>query len=644
MTQKNKSNSPNDQSDAPEKTVDTTYRNHEKPSYDHVKILIRKSGIILPILISLGVFVVEALIMGFIRIIPGLSLQSQALIDAGILLVFLFPLLFFLMFRPLIRSIHRQERLQAELEIGIREKTRELQTSNVLLQHEIQNRKKIEKEINVERERLFSVLDGLPASVHLVGPDHTIRFSNRYFREHFGYETSPCYKVLHGLDKPCTVCHASDVFQQQYPDIYEEIHRDSRLYRIHNYPFVDTDGSKLVLQLGIDITKQKEAENALRYSENRFRLLVNSINDTVFTLDKSMRITELYGDLTAKLGVTPEFYIGKCVSEVFDSDTTKIHEESIRKVFSGQHTIYEWESNFPEGKRFIQSSLAPIVDANSQIEGVVGVARDITSKKILEKQIIETEKLLAVAQMSAMISHEFRNSLTSVRMILELLLEATPDNKSLNVALSSVTHMEQIVSQLLRFSRPAPITLKPDNLYRILQESIELVSGQINKNKISLKLSLIKNLPELPLDALYLKEAIVNLLLNAIQSISMGGKPDQKREIRIISKQTRIRSLSYFNEQDLDTKMIQDRPDHKQFKPAQFQIVEISDTGTGIKPEHVKQIFDPFFTTKTTGTGLGLTAVKRAIDAHHGFIQTKTRPGRGTRFIIYLPQEEKVNQ
>ena len=252
----------------------------ERPSYEPIRHLIKQSEIILPILISLFAFVGEALIMGFINILPGLSPLSEAFLDAGMLMVLLIPFLYFLLFRPLLRIIEQQEQLQNRLASHIAQRTNELQTSNAMLQTEIQQRQKIEEGIRLEREKLFSVLDELPASVHLIGPGYKIRFANRYFREHFGPEDRPCYKILHDLEEPCPVCNAMDVLEGGCPGVFEEFHSDSRLYRVYNYPFFDTDGEKLVLQMGVDITEQKAAENALRTSESRFRLLINSLNDS----------------------------------------------------------------------------------------------------------------------------------------------------------------------------------------------------------------------------------------------------------------------------------------------------------------------------------------------------------------------------
>jgi PAS domain S-box-containing protein len=609
-------------------------------SHGPLKHRFQKTIVLLMAAISAGVFVSEILIMGLIRNLREMPVILEALLDAGVLVILLFPLLFFLVFRPLVQNIKQREQLQSQLEARVQDRTKELRKTNELLRQEIVHRKEIEKEISTERQRLFSVLDELPAAVHLVDVDYNIRFANRYFRERFGVNSRPCYKILHNKNKPCHVCNAKEVFKTKCPGVYEEFHKDEHLYRVHNYPFTDADGTDLVLQLGIDITDQKEAENALRASESRFRLLVNSISDTVFTLDRSLKINEIYGFFRSDRNRDREFYLGKQISEVFESDTARIHEDAARRVLAGKNTIYEWQSDFPDGRRYMQSSLAPVFDNNGRVESVVGVARDITFRKMLEKQLIETEKLMALAQMSAMISHEFRNSLTSVRMILELLLESQPETNSLNVALGSVQHMEQIVSQLLRFSKPEPISLAPGYLNDVLNTSIELVNGQLTKYKITLIRDLSTELQPVPIDATHLKEAIVNLLLNAVQSIESNKAGKGTRAIRISSRISRLApgTVRQFSASKIDQTGELDigETNHDRI----FQVAEVKDTGSGIRAEVLSKIFNPFFTTKNSGTGLGLATVKRTVEAHNGFIEVKSKPGKGTRFVIYIPQTE----
>jgi PAS domain S-box-containing protein len=153
----------------------------------------------------------------------------------------------------------------------VNERTAELTRSNVLLKKEIADRKQAEQALENERRRLFSVLNELPAFIYLQEPNHSIRFANRYFTDHFGsYAKKKCYEILKGKKEACEDCLTFRVFETDQPQEWESSgFRDGRLYQIYDYPFTDIDGSKLVLELGIDITGRKQAESEIRRLSSR---------------------------------------------------------------------------------------------------------------------------------------------------------------------------------------------------------------------------------------------------------------------------------------------------------------------------------------------------------------------------------------
>jgi PAS domain S-box-containing protein len=549
----------------------------------------------------------------------------------------------------------RQRALNASPKKVQQNRIRELLEINERLQAEILKRKSNEDALEHERKRLYAVLDELPACVHLVAPDHSIRFSNRYFRKQFGdCKAKPCHQILYNNQKPCKVCHTFDVFRTKDPGEYEGLRSNGKLYKIYNYPFKDLDSTELVLQLGVEITEQKKAEEALRKSEQRFRSLVNSMDDTVFTLDGKQRFAEIYGTLFERIGISAEQSIGKKIDDILSNGKSKIHSKALSNAYQGENVLYEWSTERPDGVKYIQNSLSPILNLDGTAEGLVGVARDISSRKLNEKQMIQTEKLMAISQMSAMISHEFRNSLTSVRMILELQLESENLNKSeiksLSVALSSVHHMEKIVTQLLNFSRPATLKFQKGNLNSVVEESIAFINAHLIKNQITLKQSLEPVFPAIKLDPRYVKEALINLFLNAIQAFK------NKDLANIIQREISIKTKKYILKNNLGdghvsaTTTAMRNADSWQQKSDIFltegttcAVIEIKDNGIGIKRAIQTHIFDPFYTISEGGTGLGLPMVKRTVNAHGGIITVNSVPGRGSTFTIYFPIENNKN-
>jgi len=167
-----------------------------------------------------------------------------------------------------LKELEKEAAEQGTAEEALRESTRQLQVAydqSIIyaqdLNEQIAERKRSEKALEAERKRLYALLDGLPAYVYLRDADYSIRFANRWFRNRFGNPKGRrCYEVVGGKDKPCETCPPSTVFETSKPVEWEWTQRDGRAYQIYDYPFSDVDGSPLILELGIDNTERKRAE------------------------------------------------------------------------------------------------------------------------------------------------------------------------------------------------------------------------------------------------------------------------------------------------------------------------------------------------------------------------------------------------
>jgi PAS domain S-box-containing protein len=148
----------------------------------------------------------------------------------------------------------------------------------VIIGQDITERRQTEEALKAERQRLYSLLDGLPAYIYLQGKDYTLPFVNRVFKETFGDPQGRlCYEVLHGREEPCYECSAAEVFATQKPREWEWTSSEGRIYQLYDYPFADIDGSPMVLEMGIDITERKKAEESLRQSEQHLHFLSSQI-------------------------------------------------------------------------------------------------------------------------------------------------------------------------------------------------------------------------------------------------------------------------------------------------------------------------------------------------------------------------------
>jgi PAS domain-containing protein len=161
-----------------------------------------------------------------------------------------------------------------------------------------------EAAFDADRQRLFALLNRLPVPICLKAPDYTIRFANHCFRERFGDPgAKPCYQVLFGLAQPCEQCGCASVMKERRPVEWERTFPDGTVYQLCDFPFIDVDGTELVLQLGIDITRRKEAENALERTNQQLlalsqaerdeRIFAQALADAVLTLNSSLDLTEV---------------------------------------------------------------------------------------------------------------------------------------------------------------------------------------------------------------------------------------------------------------------------------------------------------------------------------------------------------------
>lgn len=382
----------------------------------------------------------------------------------------------------------------------------------------------------------------------------------------------------------------------------------------------------------------------LHEEKNRLQVILDHVPSAFITLDKDFRIESASAALYNLTGHRFEEVRGKPCYEVFGKSEF-CHVCPSRRAFSSGRMesdvkpskgqmIIDRSSGRPlpnpawgDNERFLEHVAVPI-KRNGQIESILEIITDITERKRLQEQMIRTEKLSATGEMAAVIAHEMRNSLTSVKLILQFLAEShtasPPEKDSVEVAVDSIHQMESVVNELLNFARPAPPKLTIKNLNEVVRESIALSRHLIDRKRLRLVEDLSPEVPAMKLDADRLKEAFINLILNATQAVSERGK------ICISTHATRLsHSLSeYFSERKAPITLKNGQPVIR---------VEVTDNGCGIPKENLPRIFDPFFTTKIDGTGLGLAMARRVIHEHGGVITVESEIHKGTTFTFVLP-------
>lgn len=240
--------------------------------------------------------------------------------------------------------------------------------------------------------------------------------------------------------------------------------------------------------------------------------------------------------------------------------------------------------------------------------GSVGIIRDITLVKKLEKELREKEKLALIGEVVSSIAHSLSNPLNIISGNADYLMldkkENEPEYEELKTILDEATRITKSIRHLLNFSRPLLVDRKINNLNELIIKSISNAKYLTGNKKIVIRKNLQKDLPLFKFDKSQIEEVISNLISNAIQAIPQKGEIN----IQTITKDDTVK-------------------------------IEISDNGHGIKNENLLKIFQPFFSSKEygKGTGLGLSIAKRIIKEHNGKISAESKIGKGTTFTITLP-------
>lgn len=229
-------------------------------------------------------------------------------------------------------------------------------------------------------------------------------------------------------------------------------------------------------------------------------------------------------------------------------------------------------------------------------------------------ELIQAERLATAGKMAASFAHEIRNPLSSMRMLAQMLMrkKELPEarrEQSMRYILEEIERIDVIVKGLMNFARPAALELAPHDLNQALQEVLELMEANLNHHQIGLVRKFDPELPKVLFDRDKLKQAFMNIVLNAMDAMPNGGT----LEIRTA---------------------VPRRSDTRHWEQARIDVV---DTGMGIPSENVERLFEPFFTTKSQGTGLGLANAKRVLEQHGGEIRLESTVGKGTTVSLWLP-------
>ncbi len=365
-------------------------------------------------------------------------------------------------------------------------------------------------------------------------------------------------------------------------------------------------------------TRVDQRTEELKRSEEKYRSLVESAEDFIFTVDSEGLFQSMNSFTASFFGGRPEQFIGKGLASLFSEKVAQEQLKLVKLVYShGKSVRGEFEVDMGEHKIWISANFMPLKNEQGVVNSVLCIARDITENKYLERQLINTEKLASLGTLAAGVAHEVNNPIGVILGFCDLLLRKADKTSQTYEDLKTIErqglHCKQVVENLLSFARLGEGKSEHSDINECIEDIIKVVKHTLEMRSVDLVLALAENLPLVSGDSRQLQQVFLNLINNSIYAMPAGGT---------------LKVRTYLERQ---TRKV---------------VIQVEDDGIGIKEEDMDHIFEPFFTTKPEGegTGLGLFVSYGIITKYGGTIDcvshhSSTLKPRGTTFTVRLLTE-----
>ncbi len=393
----------------------------------------------------------------------------------------------------------------------------------------------------------------------------------------------------------------------------------------------DLEAIKRLADLYALALKRKRDEEALQISEEKYRDLVENINDVIFAIDFEGNFTYISPTVKAIFGYEPEIIVGQpFVSFIFEDDQLSMRQR-FGEILAGKLTPSEFRLvSETDEIHWVRTSSRPIVKEGRAV-GIQGVLSEITElkhaegeRRRLETRIQQAQKMESLSLLAGGVSHDYNNLLQSILGNADLaLMDLSPLHpawESIEALKKSAAQAAHLTMQMLAFTGNGIYEPRRFNLSSLVEQSERLLKSTIS-DKALLKLELTEDLPLIEADVSQVRQAILNVVTNASEALE-----DSEGLITLTT------GLAECNREYLcETSSDEDLPEGR------YVYIKIKDTGAGMKKDTIARIFDPFFSTKFTGRGLGLAAVFGIMRSHNGAIKVESQPGEDSTFTLLFP-------
>jgi len=413
-----------------------------------------------------------------------------------------------------------------------------------------------------------------------------------------------------------------EVMTRAEPTRLEEVF-GGRFYSTIKFP-IDLWGRHLLAGYTIDITESKRLEFELRAQESRLRAIIENQPGSVWLKDPEGRflaVNQAFVELAGKR--SPEELIGRRDEELWPAPlATKYRADDLEVMRTKRALRTEEEIEGAHQTHWFETYKAPLLDDRGEVVGTTGFAHDVTSRRRaaeerehLLSQLNQTQKMEALATLSAGIAHDFNNLLGGIYGCIELTrldipAEADPEG-NLESALLTIERARALTQQLLTFAKGGTPVKKPQSIVPVLRQAVHFA---LSGSSICPQFELADQLFPADFDKNQIAQVIENIVINAVQAMPNGG---------VLTVRAENRELLEMGPGTLP--------------PGHYLEITIIDQGVGIPKEYLPRIFDPFYTTKPKGHGLGLATSFSIIARHGGRIEAQSAPGVGSSFSVFLP-------
>lgn len=373
-----------------------------------------------------------------------------------------------------------------------------------------------------------------------------------------------------------------------------------------NFLTMDAVKGTGIVNVAIDISDRKRAEEQVRQSEERYRTLLESIANGIYLFDREWRYLLVNGVGADMLGMTKIDLIGKSMFDLFQNvEQTSFAKLFVKVMETREPGTITDRFTYADGRiGWYQDHVYPVP------EGILCIVTDITERRKLEGELIQAERLAAIGRLASVVGHELRNPLGVLKnsaYYLSMKLGKNVDpkvSKHLRIMEHEVNRSNRIIGDLLDFAGgPKPPQLQTVDVNHLVEEALRRITVPENVKKTTV----LEELPQVNADPDMILRVLLNLFLNAVEAMPEGG------------------SLTVKTSEKHGTAMI-----------------SVQDTGIGISDEDRAKLFTPLFSTKAKGVGLGLYICKQLIDAHNGSITVESTVGEGSTFTVTLPASGEV--